>query len=205
MKSKKFYVLLVVFLFMITQIVSAVESTNEAVSLDFSVSANPEQLKLVNSLDMNNMTIGEKLRIIFPEEYSSLSPEIRLEIDKQFTNTNNTYKYSYNSLASRSGDYDSEIRKNGNAIEFSSWNDHPTIASYVETYLISVETGDSVCYDIAIKFGTESSPVSYVKASNMADVPTGYYYTHGQHCWKVKDEEIKENLIGMNNIIYLIH
>jgi hypothetical protein len=163
-----------------SQIVFANEYLSEESTNKITLTANEEQLKIINNLEnFKELTPLEVIKIVFPEEYKKINFKGTKLLNKKFDYEKANYEKAFNfdSLT-----YGSDINISGNDIIYESYNDKPVRESYVESYLQS-NSGEYVAY--TFNYGTD---ITYLEAKGAANPDTGTYRTYGRHAWTFLDE-----------------
>lgn len=165
------------------------------------LTANEEQLKILNSLDIDNMTMDEVLSTVFPKEYKKVSKKLQKEFKKNKLLTKNIMKQEEamksSFTASRALDWGSNISMSQGMINHKSWNNHGAPEQWVETYLMKEGSSSYYGYNIAMT----SNYATYFSTSNLEMPTTGNYKTHGRHKWMVYETSIGEYVWPLNMLV----
>ena len=176
MKINKTIMIVISLIVLITQTVFAHPGFSEENNKTISLTANEEQLKIINNLEnFEDLTPLEVIKIVFPEEYGKINFKGKKLLNKKFD-----YEKAVNQ--DRLIHCGSEINIYGNDIVYESYNNYDTTESYVESSLKN-NLGDRVAY--TLNYGTD---ITYLEAKGAANPDTGTYRTYGRHSWMAIDE-----------------
>jgi hypothetical protein len=175
MKRKSYIILVIICLITLSsQIVFANEYLSEESTNKITLTANEEQLKIINNLEnFEDLTPLEVIKIVFPEEYKKINFKDTKLLNKKFDYEK---AFNFDSLT-----YVSDINISGNDIVYESYNNYDTTESYVESSLKN-NLGERVAY--TLNYGTD---ITYLEAKGAANPETGTYRTYGKHAWMAID------------------
>jgi len=175
-----------IFILLLTNLISIcfadAHLKKENTSVEIHARADENQLKMLNSMDIDNMSPLEIIQAVFPEEARKISTS-----QKQFMDTP-----ANNFIAVRAQNGSSNIGYSRKSIKYSSKNDYYSPKHYVDSQLRNFDTDEIIEYEFAYdevanypdpNNYNNSDLIRYCKAEGIATPASGDYYVQGRHSW----------------------
>lgn len=143
--------------------------------------ANEQQLTILNSLNLENMTLGEIMIKVFPNEFEKLDKATKANLMKM-KRGDSKKENEESEIGTTKLTYGSEIGMFGDAIRHRSYNDLYYVSKemWVDSQLYdSLDPNETIYnYEIAAMEWT-----SFLEVEGYAYPPTGEYKVYANHWW----------------------